>query len=100
MHSTTDLFELSLSIIFNSLPAMHLMIITLIIIKAIHFNMYRRSYWNIYQYVHFDNVELKMSENRKTKHAKKAQNKMTQIIFVLIVTDGIFYILKSLISYS
>jgi len=87
-----------MSIIFDSLPLFHMIIISLIMVKALHFNIHRSHSWKLYQWVHFDVVELRHSSSRKGLSSKKMQNKMTRIIFVLALIDGIFSLLQVLIS--
>ena len=86
-----------MSIIFDSLPLFHMIIISLIMVKALHFNIHRSNSWKLYQWVHFDVVELRHSSSRKGLSSKKTQNKMTRIIIVLAVIDGIFSLLQVMI---
>ncbi len=95
MNTIIDTF---MSIMFNSLPLFHMIIIGLVMVKALHFNIHRSNSWKFYQWVHFDSVELRHSNGRKGLTSKKMQNKMTQIILVLVLIDGLFSILQMMIS--
>ena len=89
-----------MSIIFDSLPLFHMIIISLIMVKALHFNIHRSHSWKLYQWVHFDIVELRHSSSRKGLSSMIIQYNMTRIIFVLALIDGIFSLLQVLISYN
>jgi len=95
MNTIIDTF---MSFMFSILPFLHLMIIGLVMVKALHFNFHRSNSWKLYQWVHFDAVELRHSNGRKGLASKKMQNKMTRIIFVLVLIDGLFSLLQVLIS--
>jgi len=87
-----------LSMILNNLSYLHLLIISLIITKALHFQTHKRQYWKLYQWVYFDTVELRHSNSRKSLASKKIQNKMTRLIFVLAIIDVLFSIFQLLIG--
>ncbi len=84
--------------IFSHLQAMHITILAMIIIKIIHYNNRFHKFWSAGELLHFDQNAIRYSRSGSSAKAKVIQNRLTNIIAMLIMADIFLILFKVLVN--